>query len=129
MGMYTEFLLKAEVKENVSQDIIEILEYLFGEGNEPKTFPDHPFFECSRWDCVGHMSSFYHIPWYSSKIDNGNALGTYYIFSRSDLKNYEGEIEKFLDWAQPYLKPATGNVLGWTWYEENDGPTLIVCDR
>ena len=127
MGMYTELLLKAEVEDETPPQVMRVLEYFFKGGPEPESLPDHPLFEKPRWEMIGRSSSYYHIPWPDGGMGRGGAeRGTWYIFSRSDLKNYDGEIEAFLDWSRPYLRPATGSCLGWTWYEEAEHPTMIL---
>jgi hypothetical protein len=41
------------------------------------------------------------------------------------LKNYNNEIDKFIDWLKPYLKNEKGTIIGWKWYEEDMSPTVI----
>ena len=129
MGMYTEVLLKAEVKESATKVDLDVLDYMFGKRTEkPEQLPEHKFFSLPRWDCIGKISSFYHIPGVSNFVFKEKGYNSYYIFSRSDIKNYDGEVEAFFDWAKTVLTPATGKVLGWSWYEEDDQPTLILVD-
>jgi len=121
MGMYTELIFKARLIDDAPEEVVNIVNFLFSGKLAPKHLPtpDHKFFNCPRWTQVGNSSSFYHIPIASSVVyDN-------YIFSRSDLKNYDNEIELFLDWINPYLDNFTGDCIGWTWYEEDMAPTLI----
>jgi hypothetical protein len=128
MGMYTELVLKAKLLDGTPPEVVAVFEHLFNGGDLPAVLPDHEFFKCGRWSCIGSCKSFGHIPFSISRMSTEGASGTCYIFSRSDLKNYDGEIDKFLGWAKPYLRPATGNVLGWKWCEEADRPTLLECD-
>lgn len=122
MGMYTELVLKAKVVDEVPQDVDAVLRHLFGEGDRPEVLPEHEFFKCGMWDMVGRCSSYYHTPFALSRYSEG------YIFSRSDLKNYDSEIRKFIDWITPYLRALDGDCIGWSWYEECDAPTLLtVC--
>ncbi|MHB8152850.1 MAG: hypothetical protein ACYDG3_07260 [Bacillati bacterium] len=51
---------------------------------------------------------------------------------RSNLKNYDNEIEQFLAWIQPYIEAHSVSVgddnfflVGYTRYEEDADPTLI----
>lgn len=128
MGMYTELVLKIEVNKGIDEKAFNVLHYMFGGGNGEgleNNLPDHPFFRLPRWSLIGKCSSFYHHPsnvndWYD--VDYSSTI---YIFSRSDLKNYDDEINHFLDWVKPYVVPATGSCLGWVWYEEDEMPTLI----
>lgn len=119
MGMYTELILKTEVKPDIPDEAEQVLQLLFNDGPGPTTLPDHPFFKSERWQMIGACSSYYHIPWSTSRYAEG------YIFSRSDLKNYDSEISKFLDWVRPYLDTLPGDCIGWSWYEEDLKPKLL----
>lgn len=128
MGMYTELYIAVEIKKDTPEDVINILKYLFDHDRddfrtEPENLPGHDFFKCERWMCIGSMASFYFQPKATSKFYK--QLEYYFITSRSDLKNYDGEIKKFLDWVMPYIEAYDGDHLGHYRYEENDQPTLI----
>ena len=127
MGMYTELVFKAEIREDVPDDVHSILKHLFSGGDKPDILPNHPFFEASRWGQIGNSSSFYHTPFALSAYSNPNQPESNggYIFSRSDLKNYSGEIGLFLEWVDPYIDEFAGQCIGWVWYEEDPAPTLI----
>ena len=121
MGMYTEILIKADIKIDIPTKVHEILTFLFTETDvdKPKDLPDHPFFKYDEWTLIGRCSSYYHIP---------TCLNFYekeYLFSRSDLKNYGNEIDLFFDWIDPYICAYEGKCIGYSWYEESDEPTLI----
>ena len=120
MGMYTELVLKTEVNTNLPMDVEAVLQHLFNGADAPETLPEHPFFNCGRWPFIGRSSSYYHVPWSTSRYEEN------YIFSRSDLKNYDGEIAKFISWLTPYISELNGTCIGWSWYEEEDKPTLII---
>lgn len=122
MGMYTEILIKADVDENAPQEIRWVLEYLFNNVRLPLDFemPEHEFFsEDHRWRAIGTCNSYYHIPWTNSRYMENR------IFSRSDLKNYNNEVELFFDWIDPYLDESSGQCIGYKWYEEDTEPTLV----
>lgn len=120
MGMYTELVLKCEVVDDLPESVKAVLEFLFNGGKEPAEIPAHDFFKCGRWRMIGKCSSYYHTPFALSRFSDGH------IFSRSDLKNYDNEIEKFLAWVRPYLDVSEWqDVIGWTWYEKAEEPTLI----
>jgi hypothetical protein len=120
MGMYTELVLKTTVSETLPPEVEAVLQHLFGGlEDKPDKLPDHEFFTCPRWDFIGQCSSFYHHPEVLNSYTNG------YIFSRSDLKNYAGEIEAFINWLQPYIKEEVGKCIGWSWNEEELVPTLL----
>jgi hypothetical protein len=114
MGMYTELVFKADVKPRISKQVKDVLNYMFNDGVEPEELPEHPFFECYRWRQVGRCCSSF--GQYSSSG----------IFNHSEFKNYNDEIENFIDWVSPYLDHCDGDCIGWEWYEEYDVPTLII---
>lgn len=124
MGMYTELVIKCSIKEDAPQVVINVLDKLFnGVGNEILNLPDHEFFRCDRWRHIGSWSSYYHTPFALSKFEHDEISS--HLFSRSDLKNYNNEISKFIDWLMPYVDEEVGQCIGWTWYEEKRIPTLI----
>lgn len=51
---------------------------------------------------------------------------TWKINIRANLKNYDSEIEEFLDWLEPYI--GTEDFIGYMRYEEWEDPTLIYND-
>lgn len=127
MGMYTELVIKCKVKKQLPVEVKNIINYLFNSTgdilNPPDCLPQHKFFTLERWHWVGKGSSVYHIPFSLSKYEEN------YLFSRSDLKNYCGEIEEFLDWFNQYIDEPEDTCIGWTWYEEVDKPTLIFKQK
>jgi hypothetical protein len=122
MGSYTELVLKARVKSIIPDNVEAILNFMFNDAGEPapETWPDHQFFKCDRWQALGRSNSYYHVPWTNSRYADG------YIFSRSDLKNYDDEISHFINWLTQYLDDEPGNCIGWSWYENEHQPTLLV---
>ena len=126
MGMYTELVLKCQLKENLPVEVMDIIMFMFKGGNRcspPATLPDHEFFKCGSWMMIGASSSFYHIPW---KV---NDLEENYLFSRSDLKNYGDEIEEFVDWLTPYIETGGQRTcIGWSWYEGAIEPRLLFTE-
>jgi hypothetical protein len=114
MGTYTELLLKCRIVDGIPEDVNSILEFLFGSRRVtiPNPLPDHPFFRLQNWDAIGRSASYYHVPCTS------NYYKAPYLFSRSDLKNYQNEIQAFLDWIMPYLNEPDGSCIGW-----------ICCER
>jgi len=127
MGMYTELYLSCELKKDLPEEVVSILKYLFTEeGVEPPALPDHTFFKCNRWEMIGNCSSYYFVPFAMSKLyQDEHDDKQYYLITRSDLKNYDGEIGHFINWIMPYVvRPWSGH-LGHYIYEEDENPTLI----
>lgn len=124
MGNYTEILIKAKIKSCIPDNVRNILMHLFDSKIEfedeyiKSILPEHEFFKCPRWHLVGTCCSSYHIPWIDSNYEDG------YIFSRSDLKDYDDEIDKFFDWISDYIDGIPGQCIGYKWHEYDDAPTL-----
>lgn len=127
MGMYTELVLKCDLIRDLPDDVVNILIFLFDMRNTEiqdanmLVTPDHAFFKTVRWRMIGRCSSVYHIPETFSYFKKENR----YLFTRCDLKNYDNEIDLFMQWLDPYLDHNPGEFLGWVWYEEYDSPTFI----
>lgn len=129
MGMYTEFYINTEIKKTAPKIVFDVLNYLFNQNEliSEENLPDHPFFKTCRWKFIGKGSSFYHIPFPLSKLEK--IEGVYYLTSRSDLKNYDNEIEKFLDWIMPYIDTTDDFFIGYSRYEEDEKPTLYYSGQ
>ncbi len=120
MGMYTELLLKCTLRKDLPPDVEAVLQHLFNGADCPAVLPAHDVFTHERWRQIGTNSTYYHIPWESSRYHEG------YLFTRSDIKNYSGTLEMFVEWLRPYIDGQPEQVIGWTWYEENNAPTLLL---
>lgn len=125
MGMYTEIFINCEIERSSSPQILNVLRYMFGDGEKPskEELPLHALFMCDRWECIGKMSSYYFVPEAVSKFHD-DWQGGKFIVSRSDLKNYDSEIEKFFEWIMPYIDAPDGQFIGYSRYEEDDVPKL-----
>lgn len=125
MGMYTELYIACRIKGDVPVEVIDVLNYMFGGGDTPKNIPEHDFFECDRWGCIGTGASYYFVPESLSCFRRDSLGDGYTLISRSDLKNYDGEIAKFIDWVKPYIEGGSYDHIGHYRYEEHDKPTLL----
>ena len=122
MGMYTEFFFTAEFKRNLDQIDQAALEYLFNGNEKPSVLPNHSFFSKRRSEFM------FNCPKYTGECVTVK-LGDYFghVVAHIELKNYEGEIDAFIDYVSPLLNTEKGRCIGWKWYEECDNPTLIFA--
>lgn len=126
MGMYTEFNAAMCFKKETPSGVIKIIQCLLGEEKWPEILPDHDFFKCERF-CMTLTCGSYYFPSISdSKMKRDHIDREYHLNIRSNLKNYDNEIEKFLDYIRPYIE--TEGFLGYMRYEDSEEPTLIYCD-
>lgn len=128
MGMYTEFVASMRL-ENVPDDAVNILQFM-ASGNPlhyQGELPKHPFFRCGRWTYLFSMHSCYFVPYSVAKFEYF-AIGNYYVLIvRSDIKNYDNEIDEFISWVKPWMTDNNPDVVvGYKRYEEDNIPTLLM---
>lgn len=122
MGMYTECFVSGRIK--ASDPARAVLEFLFGGAEPPVNEPDHEFFRKPRWTAIGRCSSYYFQPVPISTAWIDYISGDLHFVSRSDLKNYDGEIASFFDW----LKTTGAEFFGYSRYEESPLRLTLYAD-
>jgi hypothetical protein len=124
MGMYTELILGAELRKDTPKEVIEALQFILGEKEiKPENFP-LPEGRCD-WLLQGCSSSFA-IDKPVNKMWLGEWDNCWHISTRSNIKNYGGEIEEFLAWLKPYIDGGSGNrdMYAIVIYEDEPTPTM-----
>jgi hypothetical protein len=128
MGMYTELNIGVEI--TADKDVIQKLKFMLGDSREDVNIL-HPLFnDTTRWSYMLQSDSYYFDGQADSKLfidDLYSDKPMYFLNVRCNLKNYNEEIEKFMDWLCPYIK--TEGFLGYKRYEEFDDPTLIYKEN
>ena len=122
--MYTELIFGASLKKETPNSVINALKYMLGEiEDKPFDFP----LPNGRCESLFQYGSYYFAinepvkkMWFD-EVDK-----QWHISTRSNLKNYEGEIEAFLDWIKPYIESGSGRrkMYAIVLYEEFDEPTI-----
>jgi hypothetical protein len=125
MGMYTEFHFNAELRKDTPADVLEVLWYMLGDRASEPPLPSHPLFETDRWYGMLRCDSYYFDADTCSTLRRDRISETYFLCIRCNLKNYDDEIGKFVDWITPYLDKHEGEFLGFRRYEETEEPTLL----
>jgi len=127
MGMYTELHFNAKLREDTPESVITVLKYMldFKPGDPQPPLPDHPLFKTDRWLVMLSMDSYYFAADTHSTLRKDEINDDWYLCIRCNLKNYGSEIEKFIDWIDPYVDAFEGDFLGFSRYEESEDPTLI----
>ncbi len=143
MGMYTELRFFAEMPRPIDCQVEMVLSHLVGPWCEyPYEPPAHPFFECSRWLSIAKMDSYYFNADTHSSFRFDEVANSHFLTIQSNLKNYDSEIEKFIDWitphcrgigpldedGEPYGDGFPGTFMGYYRHEEDEIPTLIHHD-
>lgn len=105
MGTYTELIFGAGLKKDTPKHVIHSLRYMLGEIDKPENFP----FSEVRIEYLFNCSSyFFGVNKPISRMWFDEISNQYSISTRSNIKNYGGEIEKFLDWINPYIDSGSG---------------------
>ena len=127
MGMYTELIFGVVLKKDTPDQVIKALKYMIGETEKPNDFP----LPDGRCEWLFQGGSYYFAindsvtKMWIDKIDK-----QWHISTRSNIKNYEGEIETFLEWIKPYIDGGSGrrNFYAITIYEEASVPTIYYLE-
>ncbi|WP_195336955.1 hypothetical protein [Paraclostridium bifermentans] len=134
MGMYTEFVFSIELKEETPKNVIKILEFMADESDNikypyPKDLPKHEFFETDKWNILFISYSYNFGGISSSKLRVNDISKTYFLTTRSTIKESDQEIEKFLNWIKPYIKGYGHQFLGYKRIEGSEIPSVIYLDN
>lgn len=121
MGMYTELFVCCRLKDD--KQVIEILKYMIGQTKDKPELSDHELFATDRWNFMLQCSSYYFVP-STVHLLEWNEIGQYWCFiNRSDFKNYDNEVNKFIDWIKSYIN-SSSEMIGYSRYEEDREPTI-----
>ena len=106
MGMYTELILGCELKEETPKEIIEAIKDLLGndQGKVEKAknqigLTRNPIVGASYYFGVSSSQSYFKVEPYAN---------AYVLSTRSNIKNYSGDIETFLEWLEPHIESGSG---------------------
>ena len=130
MGMYTELVLGVDLKRDTPEIVIRTLKKMLSMKDEEEIeLPDHELFKLStgRWTFMLRCDSYYFAGTTNSEMHCDHITKRHELSVRCNLKNYEREIELFLDWIKPYVEDR--GFAGYKRYEECDEPELIYFNR
>lgn len=116
MGMYTELIFGCSLKEDTPNEVIERLDRMI---NDPDFFSDFNF--------IFRGGSYYFgVNKPVSSLRKDYISGQWVISTRSNIKNYNNEIERFLYWIKPYIDQGSGyrDMYAIVTDEEAEEPTI-----
>jgi hypothetical protein len=127
MGMYTELNCAVRLKKDTPTPVIAVLLICWiTESLRPSPLPAHPLFNTNCWRFILTGSSYYFACCEAqSAVWPDEITNQYCVSVRANLKNYDGEIEKFIDWITPHIDAMEGDFVGYSRYEETEVPTLL----
>ena len=122
---YTELIFGATLKEDTPIEVIETLRYFIGDIEKPKTLA----FEESRNPLKGG-SFYFGVSTSVSKMWLETMTKQWIVSTRSNLKNRDNNIEKFLEWVKPYIERGSGDkgVFAFTISENQAEPNIHYLD-
>lgn len=129
--MFTEFHYNVELVKNLSRETLDILYYMLDKSSYKcksnlKNIPSHPLFTVSeRWEWMLYTDSCFFSADTISTLRYDDIAKVRYLCIRCNLKNYNNEIENFIDWIDPYVYGFTGDFLGFYRYEESEDPVIV----
>lgn len=114
MGNYTELRLVISLRDDTPIDVVRLLSKVAGEGDiglpvgtvlfdhesVPRPTMRHPFFGCERWYMLLMATDF------GSTTGSWFGLNTkdhWVLMIHSSYKNYDNELDQFLNWITPYV--------------------------
>jgi len=122
MGMYTEIYVNVDLKKDTPDEIIEVLKAMchMEESDEKvlETCPD-------RWGGLFYSGSYYTPNTWCHSLTFDDISNKWSLLGKGDIKNYEGEIQKFFEWIIPYVDGCPGDFIGYSRYEVDREPTLV----
>lgn len=123
MGMYTELNIGVDLAPSTPDSAIKVLNYMLGDEEVDVETPDYPLFQTEGWRYMLGSDSCYFDGRTDSSMVRDSVTGVYALNVRCNLKNYDGEISKFLDFIFPYVR--TYGFIGYARYEGFELPYLI----
>jgi len=124
--MYTELHFNSELRSDTPKEVIKVLKFMLkGLGKEPE-LPNHELFKKgSVWRFMFNTDSYYFDADTHSTLRFDIISDSYYLCLRFNIKNYNSEIENFINWIKPYTNKRNGDFLGFMRYEEDEDPIII----
>ncbi len=125
MGMYTELIFGASFKKDTPTDVIDTLRYMAGDLQDE---PSNYLWTGVRNPLQGGSYSFgvcasVTSMWY-------DAIRGWVLSSRSSIKNYDSDIDLFIEFVKPYISEGSGSndMYAIVMYEEFEQPTIYYLE-
>lgn len=128
--MYTELIFGASLQNNTPDNVIQTIKYMVGDIEEKPEL--YPFFDNDRVAsllkgssyCFGVCRSVTNF-WYDDIGDQ------WILSSRSNVKNYQKEIQTFSQWIEDYIDIGSGknNMYAIVIHEGSCEPTIYYLNE
>lgn len=123
MGMYTKFDLNVRLRWDIPDDVLRAIRHMVD--NRPQeNWPNHPLFQTERF--LSMMSYTYSDNYKPPIFVPDGDTNTWLLCIACEFKNYDQEIQKFIDFIKPYIVHSEEcEPKGYIHYEEWDEPKKI----
>lgn len=121
MGTYTELIFGAKLKKDTPKEVIETLQYMVGDIEQPHALA----FDAGRNPLRGG-SFYFGVTDSVSEMKFDTIDNQWQISTRANIKNYEDEIGQFLTWIKPFISSGSGarDMFAIVTYEKADEPEI-----
>ena len=122
--MYTEIYINVDLKKETPDDVIQVLKamcFMLPDQECSEVLVDYP----DRWCCLFSNMSYYTPSTQCRYLRFDSITDRWSLLGKGDIKNYNGEIEKFFEWIMPHIDGDPGEFIGYSRYEEDYEPTLM----
>lgn len=123
--MYTELIFGATLK-NIPADLETALDCVIND-NQDITEAAQDLIDIYSLNRIFWGSSYYFGAHRNTPTFEYDEIGKHWVLStRANCKNYQGEIEKFLEYIEEYVEHGSGpnEIYAYVQYEESDFPTI-----
>lgn len=119
--MYTELIFGAELKKETPNEVIETLRFMVGDIEQPEKLA----FDAGRNPLLGG-SYYFAVNNSVSQMWLDDIDKQWHISTRANIKNYDDEIGKFLEWIKPWIYGGSGyrDMYAIVIYENSSEPEL-----
>lgn len=126
MGMYTELIFSAGFIKDLPDEVVDTLKYMISGEDRPEHLPSHEFFDSGAVTWLLRGRSYYFADTIDPRLRFDKIGKNWILSSRSNIKNYDNEIELFLDWIKPYIAEGSGlrEFYAIVCHEEQEIPTI-----
>lgn len=119
MGAYEELVLSCNLKEDVPEQVLDVLRYICDPTEERRlavVAPTHNFFRYSNWDQMGQVATAYLPGTNIGALELEEFSNTYEFSMRTIVKGGSSTIGSFVHWLAPYSQ--TEGFVGYTRCDE-----------
>jgi len=128
--------LKLDIKLifDVPEDVLKVLRQMLGNAlNERQIdeydLPIHELFEDPSWEYVLKDNRECLVAESASVMRYDHDDGQYFLNIQTEKHNYNNEVERFVDWIDPYVDAFYGEYLGYKIRDGDDGKTPLFKER